>query len=171
LQLALVNVCDSVESGVPIGFFSFVRKGYHVFELSTDEVFYANATFKTGLNKFYNIFGIGLGAMNIANFTYGVGFEKPILKNHALNFDFSYTSVIDRDAKMEDIGSIVKFKPTYNYSFHPHFAIFAGPTVNFYVSQMKSENYKNLAFHPFWDETYGETRLQIWAGLNAGLRF
>jgi len=170
LQLALVNISDTVESGLPIGIFSFVRTGYHVVELSTDEVFYANAIFKTGVRRFYNIFGISRGENNISSFTYGMGFENSIRGNHFMNFDFVNSPVIDRDNDMEFIGSIIKFKPTYSYSFHKYLKVFAGPTITAFISQSQSEKAKSIAFHPFWDQTYGDTQFQMWAGINVGVR-
>ena len=34
LQLGLINVCNIVERGVPIGIFSYVQDGYHMIEIS-----------------------------------------------------------------------------------------------------------------------------------------
>jgi len=34
VQIGYINISDTVESGVPIGFFSYVRKGFHQVELS-----------------------------------------------------------------------------------------------------------------------------------------
>ena len=35
-QLGFINVCDTIEKGIPIGFISIVRKGYHTFEIGTE---------------------------------------------------------------------------------------------------------------------------------------
>ncbi|MEZ4903315.1 MAG: STN and carboxypeptidase regulatory-like domain-containing protein [Spirosomataceae bacterium] len=77
LQIALFNYADS-SAALPIGLFSFVRRnGFRRFEMSTDELNYANLTFKTGVRPFYNILTIG-GNFGIANkplytFGYGIG--------------------------------------------------------------------------------------------------
>ena len=42
LQLGLINISNTVERGVPIGLFSYVQTGYHLFELSGNEIFYGN---------------------------------------------------------------------------------------------------------------------------------
>ncbi|MBI9069860.1 MAG: hypothetical protein JEZ09_21385 [Salinivirgaceae bacterium] len=55
VQLGVFNYVDSLESGLAIGFLSVVRNGYRAVEVSTNESFYANATFKTGTRQFYNI--------------------------------------------------------------------------------------------------------------------
>lgn len=170
LQLAMVNISDTVESGLPIGFFSFVRRGYHVVELYTDEVFYYNAIFKTGVRKFYNIFGLSRGDMNISSFTYGFGFDQALKHNHAINFDLTFSSIVDKDKDDEIIGGITKFKPTYSYSFHKHFTVFAAPSLNFYATQSTSEISKSFAFHPFFDQTYSDMHIQAWVGASIGMR-
>ena len=170
VQLAMINISDTVESGLPIGFFSFVRRGYHVIELSADEVFYFNATFKTGVKRFYNIFGFSRGDMNIASQTYGVGFDQALKQNHSINFDLTVSSVLDSENDIEIIGGITKFKPTYSYSFHKHFTVFAAPSLNIYWSQSESGNSKSIAFHPFWDQTYGDMQIQAWVGVSIGAR-
>lgn len=173
LQLGFVNISNEVVSGLPIGFFSFVRKGYHVLEIATDEVSYASFAFKTGVERFYNIFEIGFGRLNTFNYTYGLGFIKPVSENHSLNFDFSISAIHDLDYNMESIGNKFQFNPAYNYSFHKHFTAFVGPSINMYASQNKTESglYKDIAFYPFWDQKYGDIRMQIWAGISLGARF
>jgi len=47
VQLAFLNFSDTV-TGASIGFLSFVRKGYHQGEISANELFYTNFSFKTG---------------------------------------------------------------------------------------------------------------------------
>ena len=57
LQLGFVNVVDSLESGVPIGFLSVVKKGgYRALELSASEWYPIQLAFKIGVPKFYTGF-------------------------------------------------------------------------------------------------------------------
>lgn len=172
LQLAFINISDTVESGVPIGFFSYVQKGYHVFELSSDEIFYTNLAFKTGVRKFYNIFKFGFGNQNKANLTYGLGFTPTLKNNHSLSFDFTLSSVNDLNNNFELLGAILKFNPAYSYSFHKHFTVFAGPSISAYAAQITNENgeFIDISFNPFYDETFDNTRLQMWAGFTFGVR-
>src|SRR5690606_38563400 len=57
-QVAFLNVADSM-NGVPVGFLSFVKTGYHKIEVGADEVFYNNIAFRTGVPAFYNILFAG----------------------------------------------------------------------------------------------------------------
>jgi len=173
IQLGFINISDTVKSGMPIGFFSFVKKGYHKLEISSDEVFYANFGFKTGVDRFYNIFEWGFGSNKTFNFSYGIGFNKPFKKNHAINFDFIYTAVHDWDDQDLSLGDKIKFQPIYNYSFTKNFNAFAGPSINIYASdtQPESGEYKNIAPYTIWDQTYSTIRMQMWVGFKAGFRF
>ncbi|HEY9487176.1 MAG TPA: sigma factor [Chryseosolibacter sp.] len=49
-QIGLINVADIVR-GVPIGLMSLVWKGYHKIEISADEIFYNNLSFRTGVRQ------------------------------------------------------------------------------------------------------------------------
>ena len=52
-QIGVFNFSDSV-AGVPVGFLSFVRKGYHQLEISANESFPLNLALRTGVRQFYN---------------------------------------------------------------------------------------------------------------------
>lgn len=60
LQIALINVADSTNS-VPIGLLSFVREnGYRRWEVSANETFPLNLSFRTGVHRLYNLLSVGL---------------------------------------------------------------------------------------------------------------
>lgn len=54
-QIGLINISDSCR-GAQIGIFNYVRKGYHCFEISADETFYANFAYRTGMPYIHSIF-------------------------------------------------------------------------------------------------------------------
>lgn len=76
-QVGLFNYADS-SATTPFGYFSFVRlNGYRRLELTTDELNYANLTFKTGVRKFYNIVTFGTSGFAphkpLGSIGYGIG--------------------------------------------------------------------------------------------------
>lgn len=74
IQFAPFNFADSA-SGVPIGVFSFVKQGYHTFTYSASETFPALLSFRTGVDKFYNIFSIGQNPFSSSPYgALGIGF-------------------------------------------------------------------------------------------------
>ncbi|RDB04184.1 STN and carboxypeptidase regulatory-like domain-containing protein [Runella aurantiaca] len=99
LQLGVFNYADS-SGAVPIGIFSFVRRnGYRRFEISTDELNYANLTFKTGVRRLYNIVTIG-GSFGIADkplytFGYGLGTAINFGRGWMTNFDLTANKIME----------------------------------------------------------------------------
>ncbi len=56
----------------------------HQLEFSADEVFYTNATLRTGVRKFYNTAGVGLNPQtgnNLWHISYGIGTNFKIKNN------------------------------------------------------------------------------------------
>jgi len=49
LQLGFINICDTLESGVPIGFISVVKNGYQDFELSASETWNLQVAYGVGI--------------------------------------------------------------------------------------------------------------------------
>jgi len=88
LQLAPFNICDTVSSGLPIGVLSFVRKGYHTLEFTTDEFFRANVSFKTGIRRFYNILTAGLNE-DMIHAGYGLGTQFRFSERWRMSLDIS----------------------------------------------------------------------------------
>ncbi len=72
-QIGFINFAHRV-SGVQFGFLSIARHGYRRIELSGNETFHGNISYKTGTHKLYNIFTVGGRTdNNIATRSYGYG--------------------------------------------------------------------------------------------------
>jgi len=173
LQLAFINISDTVEQGVPIGFFSYVNKGLHRFELSSDEVFFTNLAFKTGTNKFYNVFKTGLGIHNSWNFTYGLGFKRFFDEHQSFSLNLDFSSVHDGDHQMKTVGNLIKLLPMYNYQLVNHFSVGIGPSINLYtaVKQKTADSYYDIAPYSLVTQTFSDTRIQLWVGLTVCTQF
>ena len=87
VQLGVFNVTKRVDSGIPIGVFSYVHKGYHLVEISGNEIFYGNIAFKTGVKSFYNIISAGVGSDYKLNLSYGIGTIFTLKKKVSMNID------------------------------------------------------------------------------------
>lgn len=76
VQVGLINISEEC-NGLPIGLFSFSKNGYTKIELFADDASYTNIAFRTGVQKFHNIFIAGVDlTSNISglwNLGYGVG--------------------------------------------------------------------------------------------------
>lgn len=174
LQMAIVNVADTVESGLPVGFFSFVRRGYHVIEVTSDESFYYNFNIKTGVKRFYNIFKFGRGFNDTRHLTYGLGYLKQFDKHHSMNLDFGFTTLMHKDNDEYAIGQMLRFMPTYNFTFFKNLSLTVGPTLTLYGATLNdfNTNFTSVSTYNLWNKTFfDQYRMQVWPGFNAGLRY
>lgn len=172
-QIAVFNIADTVISGGPIGFLSFVRRGFHELELTADEVFYSNLTFRMGTEKFQNILKGGIGRENTLYSAYGLGSRANINEKHNLTFDLYFSTVIDGANRLKYLGSGVKFEVLYGFNFSKLAAFTIGPSVSFFGTPLDANGQakKNIALFPFYEQDIMDFRIQGWAGLTAGFRF
>ena len=178
-QVGFFNYADS-SATTPFGYFSFVRlNGYRRLELTTDELHYANLTFKTGVRKFYNIFTFGTSGFApnkpIGSIGYGMGTARSIgnpARHWMLNADYvaSRVAVERRFLKQSRMSHMritlavekqisprlaLSIGPTFNLLFSPYDGLVQESGVGTRLNTSSSDNGRN---------TYG------WVGFQAGLR-
>jgi len=173
LQLGTFNISREIESGVPVGFFSYVHKGgLHRFEVYTDEVFYGNVAFKTGTKRFYNIFQVGAGNSWMVNYMYGTGTSFAFGPKWSLDLNIISGLVFSTTPNLALHGCLTKFLPALEYRFMKHLAIFGGPTYNLYAfDETRTFKPDGIAPYTFFDQVKGYQRLQMWVGGTVGVRF
>jgi hypothetical protein len=177
-QLALINVADTVERGVPLGLFSIVRHGYYAFEIEANESFWINANYKMGVPKLYNIFTVGFTQQDnqeMWGVGLGLGSLFPVGKNWGFNFDLTATQINENTWWTEDLNLLNKLKINAWFDMGK-IQIYGGPSLNVYVSQYKNEEGipgGNLIDPQvsFYDSINGATRTIVYPGFNIGLRF
>ncbi|MFH1297189.1 MAG: hypothetical protein ABIJ04_07960 [Bacteroidota bacterium] len=173
LQLGAFNISQTIESGIPVGFFSYVHKGgLHRFELYADEVFYGNVAFKTGTNRFYNIFQVGVGTSWMVNYMYGIGTSFSFGPKVSLDINVISGLVFSTTPSLALHGTHTKVLPAVEYRFRKHLAIFGGPTYNLYAfDETRTFKPNGIAPYTFFDQVKGYQRIQMWVGGTVGLRF
>jgi len=177
IQLGFINVADSIESGIPIGFLSIVKNGYREMEISVGEALNAQAAFKIGVEKFYNIFAIGtqfIGSDYSWGFGYGIGTH--LSKNERFKTQLELMSYHINEGKgwTEQDNDLQQAKIIFTKKFNNHLGIFAGPTVNLMISKNKDDQNKPFTSHfaPYeLGSHHGRnTTLQGWIGITAGIQ-
>lgn len=173
-QLAVFNVVNTVESGVPVGFFSYVNHGgYYKFEISADEVFYVNLSFRAGTRHFYNIFKIGAGDTWMMNFTYGFGTAFNISNRFTMCLDLTTGVVASTTTGLKYHGLLGKLFPTFDIRLAKRLVLFFGPTANIYwFNTGNTIKPDGIAPYTLYDQTFttGPHRIQIWAGGIVGIK-
>ena len=179
-QVGLINIADSV-GGVPIGLISIVLKGYHKLELSSDEVFYTNLAFRTGVRKFYTIITAGANPSTFKldetlwTFGYGLGTARRVSRSIYLNLDVTTNQVVYGNT-IEAINLLNKAHVGFDFQLAPKMSLAIGATVNGQITRSSYDNYVDLFSHyqPRIIYERGLARdlnLKMWVGGKVGLRF
>jgi hypothetical protein len=180
VQIGVVNVADSVK-GVPIGLFSFVVKGYHQLEFSTDEVFYTNVAFRTGIHYFYNIFTAGAKPSTFGSQQtywtagYGIGTAPNLTRRLRLNADLTANQIFS-GYTLDALNILSKLYAGVEYHPARKFGLIAGITLNAHYTDTNYTEYPELfsAYKPtiIHEETFeNNVNVKLWLGAKVGFRF
>jgi hypothetical protein len=175
-QIALLNIADSIK-GVPVGFLSFVNRGYHTIEVSADEVFPVHVAFRTGVRKFYNIFTAGFlpeSADSVTwSFGYGIGTLPRLSKKFSLNIDLTANQLMK--GNVEKLNMLNKLYVGIDYRLFKKFSITAGGSLTVRVYDRGFNRHPDLfyAYEPelLMDDSKHRNGVQMWWGAKLGLRF
>jgi hypothetical protein len=171
MQLGFLNIADSVD-GLSIGFLSFVKSGYHTFEISSNETFETNLTFKTGVPKFYNAFSAGIHwnkSNTVWALGYGIGTKHDLGKNLAFSADLKTYAVHPDGIEQDDWESFNKLELSVSRKLGSKVEVFAGGSLNMWVSNKETSRNDYLK----WTDNQGKTGDNFWVlypGFQAGLR-
>ena len=177
-QLALINIADTVEKGVPLGLFSIVKHGYFAFELEANDAFWINANYKMGVSKLYNTFTVGFKQQDgkeMWGVGLGLGSLISLSEKWDMNFDLTATHINENEWWTEELNLLNRLKINASYDLGK-LKIYGGPSLNVYVSNLQDEEGQpggnlidpNLSFY---NEINGDTRTIIYPGFNFGIRF
>ena len=179
IQIGLINIADSIQ-GIPIGFISLVRKGYHKIEVSADEIFYHNLSFRTGVRQFYNIFTAGAKPSTYGDevtswsFGYGVGTAPRLSRRLFLNFDLTANQIVEGNS-IDRLNLLNKFYLGFDYQAFKKLSFTFGATVNGYITEDQTGEYPPLFtdYEPsiFYDRDFRDHNLKMWLGAKVGVRF
>jgi hypothetical protein len=177
LQLGLLNFADTA-SGVPFGFFSFVRKGIHQVEFSGDEIMPMNVSFRSGVPAVYNIFSAGInpgGKKQTWQFGYGLGTSFCI--GGRLRSDLSVTGHhLSKGDFYFETSELYRLYWGIEYRIGRKVTIAGGPVYNLYLSDtrgsMYESDYSGIAPYHFFDSTGSEGyNAKSWVGGRLAIRF
>jgi hypothetical protein len=178
LQIGLINIADSA-NGIAIGLFNFVRNGYHPLEVFGNEVLYTNIAFKSGVDAFYTTWSVGLRPSNpeVFGIGFGIGSRINTWKWLSISIDLSFTAINEKEITngyIWELNVLNRADITLDFNIG-RFTAFAGPALNYHVSQMGYNETgvfnTDIAIDPFYTQVYGQTQVQSWWGGKAGLRY
>lgn len=179
LQLAPFNFADTVSTGVPIGFLTFVRTGVHQLELSGDELGFINLAFRTGTRQFHNIFTAGMVPVPSENikWSYGYGIGTSARLSKRLNLDIDLTSnQISHGHYFNNLNMLNKLYVGVEYAITRKVKFAAGPVLNVFLIDTAASNYdsyfKGLAPYTIYSHQFNnDLKISSWVGGKVAFRF
>ena len=179
VQFGVINYSDTCSSGVPIGIFNIVKHGgKQELEVGLSDALNTYASFKLGVNRLYTIFSAGVNFLHsepIYGVGMGFGTDISCKKSGWANQIEAVGYYVTEDGKFQTGTNVLaQLKFTFSKQIRTHFKVFAGPTLNLTVSDhVNSETGVTVSslkpysiFH-----TNGNTAVNGWVGLTAGVRF
>ena len=174
-QISFINYCDST-TGIPVGFLSYVNKGYHSFDIGSNDLFHFNLSFRSGVRPFYNIFtsGIKLNEVdtNFWSVGYGIGTSPRIMKNVYLNFELT-SNHISRGRWNSNLSLDNQAYIGVDIQLLRHLAIAGGPVLHGYLTDSNKvypSVYNGDAPRIIEEHNWDQVNMKMWLGWRAGLR-
>ncbi len=178
VQISFVNIADTLD-GAAFGFLSYSRNGYHKFELKGSEALHITGSFKTGTRHFYNIFSAGVSFDNNRirwAYGYGLGTAVQLSPKLFVNFDLTAYHINENEAFTQEVNFLNRLDIGLNYKAGKKIELFMGPSYNVLVSRYYDQENNSLgsgiALYSFYDYIgKNDTRVKMWVGGSAGIRF
>jgi hypothetical protein len=173
VQIGLVNFANE-STGYSIGLLNFVPNGYHKLVISTNEVFQANAAYKSGNNKLYTIILGGISTRDNARaYSFGLGLGKEITLTNLLSINPEISSQYVYLGSFKDYNSLNRINFDFHLNFGKHLSIFAGPVLSGYYEETKNPfpGYKKDLTKTGYNTFKISNNMLGWIGWNAGISF
>ncbi|GAB5538274.1 MAG: hypothetical protein Salg2KO_03770 [Salibacteraceae bacterium] len=179
VQISFINVADTFAKGAPIGFLSYVHKGYRNYSIGVNELGWVEGQFRTGVSRLHNVFAASLNPIpSMSSWAYGVGLGSKIIDQSKSDvvLDLMAFHVNERELYTNSFNMLYRLSARYEY--HPkaeRFAFWASPSLNVQQSsydRFDGSNFKSkLAPYTIFDDKGTYLRSKFWVGLQAGVSF
>lgn len=176
VQLGLINSADSA-NGIPIGLFSWVKKGYHKVSISSDELQFIYLSFGSGVEKFHNLFiaGINYNQGKFYAVGYGIGSSFTLSKRLGCSVEISTKQVFSSIELPVKTNLYNQFFIGADLMLHKKFRITIGPEITVYTADITGIDYNKLDRSYTSTNIYngfeGNRAIKCWAGGKIALSF
>jgi len=177
VQIGVVNIVDDGENAIPIGLINVVRNGHYELEVLYGDALYTNVNYKMGVEHFYTIFKLGFSSYeNNPVYSTGIGFGTivTLAEKHKVSIDLSANQIIYNHEWKEDGNNfLTKLDLNYKLGLGEHVSLVAGPSFNFYVSEVRVDDSFGTLRIPYGAHTKvnDDNQQWWWVGFNAGLAY
>lgn len=176
VQIGVFNYCDTI-SGVPVGFLSFVAKGYHPLELSTNGLNMLDLSWRTGVRSFYTFLSAGIrtqpaDAKYPWQYGFGIGTSPRLAGLLWLNVELS-SHHLSAGKFAEQLSLDNRFALLADIRITKHLSLFGGPVAHGYLDHTNRTDLRDVLGVPdrlITEDNWSTLRLSGWVGWKAGIR-
>lgn len=174
IQLAPFNVADSATKGIPIGVFSFVKHGFHSFGYNASATLPISVSFKTGVDRFYNIFSIAQNPFSTEGYSalgYGLGSMERFNDKWSRAFEIEMFQLWPSNSSFRlRYNSLYEMRLKFGRQLGKKFMLQAGPHWAVHHRDRIEGNIPS-DINPFGFRTFnlGDTQWSTWVGGSVSL--
>jgi len=180
-QVGLINVCDSI-SGTPIGLINIVKGGsnaYNRFEVGSDMAMHLNGAFKFGTNRLYSQVKVAgnFGEVDAWGLAFGMGTAMKMSPRSLLNIEVMAMHINEGEFWTNNLNMLNSVNITFDYRLGDNVSFFAGPNLNFLISERKDAegNILGSEIAPYTilldPQSADALKHKFWVGFSGGFRF
>lgn len=174
LQVGLINTSRN-SKGISLGLINFVKEGYHKTEISANEYFPVNLTFKSGIKRFYNTYDFSVRFGDVKTYAAGLGFGSyfDLHSKWSLSLDLGGQLAVKSNISKFRFDQLYKATLTLDFHAAKWITFFAGPSLNINVIQFTDDNgayTSDIHVNPIYDHSFTAGRTLLWLGGQVGIR-
>lgn len=189
LQIGLINIADSIQ-GTPIGLLNFIRYGFNHIEVASTETFDLALGLKFGAPSFYNMLEVSSPRLKGSRtifasaphwaLGYGIGTTLHYKKRINYQLEALVHQVNEGETWSSDLNLLSQLRLIANIRFSKRFSLFAGPTINIFISSKYDADNETFTSDIFQEENSSidemipgikPHQIQTWVGYKFGVRF
>ena len=176
-QFGVVNVIDTIESGVSMAIINIVKKGfYNEWSLSFADFQNVGLSYKMGIQRFYTIFTAGANFMKDNLWVFGIGFGNRTVLNNRFDFQPEIVSYqyFPNNFKNIQNTSATYLKFGFVYKLNEKLGIVVAPSIYHLNSDLKDNGqaYKISPIKEFYSKKiHNNYYLAFGVGISVGLTF
>lgn len=186
VQLGFINVVDSLEKGATIGLINIVKNGKTDFGLDHNDIDHVRLSFRTGTNRFYNIYVAGFRLLEsnsdandndhlLINYGLGFGTEKSLKKNFFLNLELISTLLYNTEDSYQHFNWLNRLHANIGFRATKWLAFSGGPVLNVFATDQFNEETRETSElgnkKGFFENQTSSTLVKAWVGYSFSVNF
>ncbi len=175
-QLGLINIIDTVESGISVGLITIIRKGYYdELEISVSDYNNIAFAYKGGLKSFYNIVSVSYNFIEdeLLGIGFGFGLIKEIDSKHSFQPELIWNTYLPTDFKNIRTTHIINLKFGMVRNINKKLALSFSPGIYVGFKNLKDGKYgyTQSPIKPVYWHNGEKSRTELGVGFSLGLSF